>query len=348
MRSKPLQFIPVVLMVALTMISIDQGRAHETSQPSPPMIVAMKDKHGVPIPWASLSGLCGDPQIAHILYAVSDSFFEEGYIYKIDVSQKPATIIARLKVTGAAGADRKLDLEGISIGPAGNFWLASEGNGKKRPNLILKVDKATGMIISEFGLPHELATKASKKGFEGVAVVGDSGKEIVYAAFQRAWPKAGETDKLYTKIGRLDTAAGEWRFAHYPLENKTDIGRTGVSELTLLPDGTFAVLERDRGQAATTGDKATLKAVFRVDLANAIFRSYDDPRGLIPLDKILLIDIQPALEKANPRTTGKLEGFAVAADGRMYAVTDNDGSQEATAETLFLDLGKWQHSLIDF
>ncbi|GGN29439.1 hypothetical protein FHR83_007729 [Actinoplanes campanulatus] len=36
----------------------------------------------------------------------------------------------------------------------------------------------------------------------------------------------------------------------------------------------------------------------------------------------------------------KVEGLAVAGDGRTYTVTDNDGIDDATGETVFLDLGR--------
>ncbi|MFD5650085.1 hypothetical protein [Streptomyces sp. NPDC127039] len=34
-----------------------------------------------------------------------------------------------------------------------------------------------------------------------------------------------------------------------------------------------------------------------------------------------------------------LEGLTVGGDGRVYAVTDNDALDDATGETVFLDLG---------
>lgn len=35
----------------------------------------------------------------------------------------------------------------------------------------------------------------------------------------------------------------------------------------------------------------------------------------------------------------KLEGLTIAADGTVYAITDNDGVDDATGETVFLALG---------
>jgi len=320
-----------------TMITIYQYNEGKHSEPAYPMIMSEPDDQGLPIPWVALSGLVGDPTNPSILYGVSDAFLADGFIYKIDVSKEPALIIDRLQVTGAKS---KLDLEGIAIGPDGNFWLASEGNTSDLHNRILKVN-SDGEVISEIELPAELEENSRKNGFEGIAVTGNTGNEVVYVAIQRAWPDTGDTDKVHTKIGRYDVAAEEWKFVYYPLEAETDGDWIGLSELTLLPDGTFAVIERDKGWGPTTGFNASLKAVFNVDLAGANFRALNDTEGLETISKTLLVDVLPDLEKASIWTAEKLEGLAVAADGQIYAVTDNDGLDDATGETVFLNLGTW-------
>ncbi|BBO89381.1 esterase-like activity of phytase family protein [Desulfosarcina ovata] len=303
-----------------------------------PMIASDDDDNGTPIPWVALSGLAGDPEDADTLYAVSDSFLAEGFIYTIDVSSQPAKIVSRLQVTGAS---ESLDLEGIAVDPDGNFWLGSEGNAGSRPNLVLKVNALTGAVISEIQLPAGLEENARKNGIEGIAVTGETESEVVYVAIQRAWPDAGDTDTVNTKIGRYDVATGEWGFLHYPLEAEGNGGWIGLSELALLPDGTFAVIERDKGWGPTTGLNAELKAIYGVDLAAAEFRAFDDTEGLVTIDKTLLRDLLPEMAVASIWTAEKLEGLAVAADGQVYSVTDNDGLDDAPGETLFLRHGDW-------
>ncbi len=184
-----------------------------------PMIASADDIDGLPIPWVALSGLAGDSADPNLLYAVSDAFFAEGFIYTIDVSSSPGRIEGRLKVTGTSeNVGPRLDLEGIAVGPDGNFWVASEGNADDRTNAILKVNASTGAVQAEIFLPPALEANARSNGFEGVAVAGEPGAEIVYAAIQRAWPAAGDTDKVNTKIGRYDVASGTWGFVHYPLQ----------------------------------------------------------------------------------------------------------------------------------
>lgn len=322
-----------------TMINIYQmKRSDGWSDRTYPMIVSKNDDQGLPIPWVALSGLVGDPWDSDTLYAVSDAFLAEGFIYTIDASRTPASIVERVQVTGAS---QRLDLEGVAVGPDGNFWLGSEGAGPGGiENLVLKVDAATGAVLSEIPLPAGLVNQRRSNGIEGIAVTGTPGAEVVYIAIQRAWPAEGDTDKVNTKIGRYDVATGEWGFVHYPLEAQGAGDWIGLSEITALPNGKFAVIERDKGWGPTTGFNAELKAVFKLDLAAAEFRAYDDPNGLVAVGKSLLIDVLPALAKNSIWTAEKLEGFAVARDRSMYVVTDNDGLDDAPGETVFLRLGR--------
>lgn len=302
-----------------------------------PMIQSDNDDNGLPIPWVALSGLAADPNDEEILYAVNDSFLAAGFIYKVDVSGKPARIIDRLEVTGAS---QDLDLEGIAVGPDGSFWLGSEGNTSSRENLVLNVDPATGAVLSEVELPADLVDQRRGNGIEGIAVTGSPGAEVVYVAIQRAWPDEGDTDMVNTKIGRYEVATDTWGFVHYPLEPEGNGDWIGLSELTALPNGNFAVIERDKGWGPTTAPNAELKAIFEIDLESADFRPFDDEAGLELIDKSLLIDLLPMLEQNSIWTAEKVEGFAVAADGTGYVVTDNDGVDDAPGETVFLEIGE--------
>lgn len=301
-----------------------------------PMIASDNDANDTPIPWVALSGLAADPVDSDTMYAVSDSFLGEGFIYTIDASSHPAIIIDRLQVIGA---DESLDLEGIAVGPDGHFWLGSEGKPGTRSNLVLKVDANDGSVLNHIRLPAGLEADARKNGIEGIAVTGKTGAEMVYVAIQRAWPDGVDSDTVNTKIGRYDTAGGRWGFVHYPLEPQGNGGWIGLSEITFMGNGHFAVIERDKGWGPTTGLNAELKAIFGVSLEGAEFRAHDDPAGLVTIEKVLLYDALPALEAASIWTAEKLEGLAVAADGRVFIVSDNDGLDDATGETVFLNLG---------
>lgn len=308
-----------------------------------PQIESADDANGLPIPWVALSDLVGDPEDPNKLYAVSDSFLAKGFIYTIDVSEKPALIVDRL----AVDSDDALDLEGVAVGPDGSFWLGSEGQtAGGRENLVLKVDPVTGGVLDRIELPADLVDERRSNGIEGIAVTGEAGSELVYVAIQRAWPNEGDTDKVNTKIGRYDVASGEWTFVHYPLDTEGDGGWIGLSGITAMPDGSFWLIERDKGWGTSTAPNAELKAIYRVDLAAAAFKPYVQPASgsaadLVTVDKTLVKNFASTIAANSIWTAEKLEGFAVSADQKLYAITDNDGVDDAPGETVFLNLGNY-------
>ena len=79
------------------------------------------------------------------------------------------------------------------------------------------------------------------------------------------------------------------------------------------------------------------KKIYGVDLATADFQPFGSP--LVTVPKVLLADVLDELQANTIYTPDKLEGLAVAADGEVYMVTDNDGLDSALGQTLFLGLG---------
>lgn len=303
-------------------------RSHKGAAPYPGILSA-DDAAGLPIPWAALSGLAGDPDDAGTLYTVSDSWLAEGYIFALDVTAHPAVIFDRITVTGLSFEP---DFEGIAVAPEGGYWLASEGRIDARPNAIVHVD-ATGAALFEAELPDTLTAGMTDSGFEGVAATGDLTTEFVYAPIQREWADdlAGQV-----KIARYDVAAATWEFATYPLDpvESPNGGWVGLSEITLLEDGTFAIIERDNQLGP---NNAAIKRVYGIDPATVTWRPHGDVLDV--LGKTLLLDLLPDLQENSIWTVDKLEGLGVGADGTVYAVTDNDGLDEVTGQTLFLNLG---------
>ena len=57
------------------------------------------------------------------------------------------------------------------------------------------------------------------------------------------------------------------------------------------------------------------------------------------VDKQLAIDLLPAMQASHGWISDKPEGLAVTADGRVFAVIDNDGLNDASGEILLLELG---------
>lgn len=314
-----------------------------------PNIVSGKDSTGVPIGWAALSGLVGDPKKSSRVYAVWDSFFAaESRIFTIDVSKKPARITGYQPLTGGGG---DYDPEGVAVADDASFWVASEGNASdSRPNLLLRVG-SDGAVLEEIGLPAEiLACRAATaneatvgSGFEGVAVGQDG---LVYVAQQRGWDYTTAEcedldddqgglnslgEPLHTRIWVYDPATAAWASIAYELEPLPALAAwVGLSEITTLPNGDFAVIERDN----LTGSLSGIKSLMRVDLAG-------DADGVIQSAEKAERDVLPDMRAGNGWIHDKLEGFAVTADGATYVVTDNDGVDDSSGETQFLRLGRW-------
>ncbi|UJW73308.1 esterase-like activity of phytase family protein [Rhizobium sp. SL42] len=286
---------------------------------------------GAPIGWGALSGLVGDAEKAGQLYAVNDSFFSmQPTIFTIDATQKPAVITAALPVTRGGAAAQKLDIEGITLDGKGGFWLASEGDPAKLVGHgIYNVD-AKGEIKSEIGFPVELLAGQTRFGLEGITSVGEGDDQTLWMAVQREW-KDGE--KGTVKLVSYNIKSKEWGAVSYPLD-KTEAGWVGLSEIT-AHDGNLYIVERDN----QVGDNAKLKKLYMVAIADLKPAKLGEKLPVVAKQEAH--DFLPDLKAAtNGYVVDKLEGFTFDAAGNAFAVTDNDGVDDSSGETLF-----WQVNL---
>ncbi|WP_343868037.1 esterase-like activity of phytase family protein [Caenispirillum bisanense] len=297
--------------------------------PSYPTLVSQTDPAtGAPIGWGAQSGLVADRTDANRFHSVSDSFYDTARIFTIDASGAPARIVSYVDLKG--GKQKSYDLEGIAHNSRGGFWVVSEGNPEKEmANLLLWVD-ADGTVAKEIPLPESIAAAATRFGFEGVAEYKDGDTVKVIVAVQREWK---DDPKGMVKLAIYTPAKDHWTFVHYPLEKPAAGAWVGLSEITHLGGNDFAVLERDN----QGGPKAALKAVYRISLDGITPAEAGQPLPVVK--KTRMLDLLPHLTAGNGWTADKPEGFAVTVDGQMVAVTDNDGVDDATGETLFLRLG---------
>ncbi|MEQ8206361.1 MAG: esterase-like activity of phytase family protein [Woeseia sp.] len=317
-----------------------------------PQLVSGPNAEGLPIGWSALSGMVAKPwSRKNELLAVWDSYYSEGRVFTIDASQEPAVITNELPIVGNTV---DMDSEGIAVAPDGTYWIASEGNATDtRPNTLFQVDPQTGLVIREVGLPENiLACRAASttrgtlgSGFEGVAVKREwwRGYKLLVAQ-QRGWnyttPECEALDDdpdgldpaepSQTRIWIFDPRTGEWDHIAYELE---DIGENaswvGLSEITQVGDGSYLIIERDN----RTGDFTELKTLVRVPLRAA----YD---GVIEKHEKAVFDLLPAMQQSNGWITDKPEGVAVTRNGQVFLVTDNDGVEDWSGETSFLNLGR--------
>jgi hypothetical protein len=280
------------------------------------------------IPWGALSGLVADRAQSNRLYAVPDSYYKASRIFNIDTSKTPAVIDGQIELR-KSGSTVDYDLEGIAQGANGDFWLASEGNGKAKPNLLIHAS-AQGDVLAEYPLPAAVAAQQTSNGFEGVSVVGEGANTRVYVAFQREW-KNDPAGKV--RLGVFNPASGEWGFYHYPLDAAPDDAWVGLSELTSIGNGQFLIIERDNQQ----GPAAAVKRLYRIDLSG--MQPAAEGQAFPLVTKRLERDLLPDLKSTGGWVLDKIEGAAVDKQGRLFVVTDNDGVEDASGETRFMRLG---------
>ncbi|WP_046506476.1 esterase-like activity of phytase family protein [Streptomyces odonnellii] len=295
--------------------------------PAFPTIVSAADSTGAPIGWGALGALSAVPGKPHQLYSVTDAAYSTTKILTIDAARQPAVITRALTVKDADGRPVGYDAEGIHARPQGGFWLAVEG-AKGADNKLVRLD-STGRTQQVVPLSADVAAGLGGQGFEGVTATTDrNGREVVWATLQREV----KTDPAgVVRLGRYDVTSGTWSWYGYRIGSTTTPGDwIGLSEITAVGDK-LAVIERDK----LNGPAAKIKRIYTVDLPKSAA-----PSGSLPvLPKKLAHDVLPDLRATNGWTQEKLEGMTVAGDGQVYAITDNDGLDNSTGETVFLPLG---------
>ncbi|MDO9415954.1 esterase-like activity of phytase family protein [Pararhizobium sp.] len=288
---------------------------------------ALKD--GLPLGFGALSGLVADKDKPGLLYAVSDSVYaSQPTIFTIDATQKPALITEALRITRDGAPAQKLDIEGITHDGEGGFWLASEGDSKKLyANALVHVN-AKGQIKKEIAIPDELRASEIRSGFEGVTLVGEGDDQTLWAAVQREWK---DDEKGFVKLLSYNLKSEEWGAVRYPLEAAGE-GWVGLSEITVKGDYAY-VIERDN----LIGDAAKLKRIFRVALADLKPAPLGGELPVVKKEEVR--DLLPELKAGNGYVVDKVEGFTIDAAGNGYVVTDNDGVDDSSGETMFFSIG---------
>lgn len=287
------------------------------------------DKDGLPVGFGALSGLAAATDAPGKLFAVSDSFYSsDPAIFTIDATQTPAVITDKLTITRDGAPAQKLDLEGIANDGDGGFWLSSEGNADKLyAHAIINVNKK-GEIKKEIAIPAELRAGETRFGFEGITTVGEGDDMVLWMAVQREWK---DDEKGFVKLVSYKPSTEEWGAVRYPLE-KAGGGWVGLSEITVNGDYAY-VVERDN----LVGKDAKLKKLYRVALADLKPAKLGGELPVVKKEEVR--DLIPDLKALNGYVVDKVEGFTIDAAGNGYVVTDNDGVDGSSGETLFFGIG---------
>ncbi|WP_217168656.1 esterase-like activity of phytase family protein [Streptomyces sp. AC512_CC834] len=311
---------------SVTLFRLGRGGTAANTAPS---LSSASDASGTPIGWGALSGLSAVPGRDDEVYAVTDAAYATTRVLTIDTGGRRGAVVTReLTVKDSTGEPAGYDAEGVYARPRGGFWLAVEGK-TGTGNRLVRLDRS-GVTRQVVALPADVAAGLGSQGFEGVTATTDArGHEIVWATLQREV----KTDPSgVVRLGRYDVAAGTWSWYGYrTAATTTDGDWIGLSEITVVGDR-LAVVERDK----LGGPAAKTKKIYTVPLPRTAA-----PAGTLPvLPKSLAHDVLPDLRATHGWTQEKLEGLTVAGNGRVYAVTDNDGLDDSTGETVFLDLGR--------
>ncbi len=287
------------------------------------------DKDGLPVGFGALSGLAAAKDVPGKLFAVSDSVYaSDPAIFTIDATQKPALITEKLRITRDGAPAQKLDIEGLANDGEGGFWLASEGNTDKLyAHALLHVNKK-GEIKQEIAIPAELRAGEIRYGFEGITTVGEGDDMVLWMAVQREWK---DDEKGFVKLVSYKPSTEEWGAVRYPLE-KAEQGWVGLSEITINGDYAY-IVERDN----LLGKDARLKKLFRVALSELKPGKLGETLPTVKKEEVR--DLIPDLKALNGYVVDKVEGFTIDAAGNGYVVTDNDGVDDSSGETLFFSIG---------
>ncbi|MDK1376234.1 MULTISPECIES: esterase-like activity of phytase family protein [unclassified Sinorhizobium] len=287
------------------------------------------EKDGLPIGFGALSGLAAVAEKPGFLRAVSDSVFSsQPTIFTIDATQKPALITEALRITRDGAPAQKLDIEGVANDGEGGFWLASEGDADKLYSHALVHVNKKGEIKQEIAIPAELRANETRYGFEGITTVGEGDSQVLWMAVQREWK---DDEKGFVKLVSYKPASKEWGAVRYPLDRSKE-GWVGLSEIAVHGDYAY-VIERDN----LIGQAAKLKKLYRIALADLKPAALGGELPVVKKEEVR--DLIPELKALNGYVVDKVEGFTVDAAGNGYVVTDNDGVDDSSGETLFFSIG---------
>ena len=293
-----------------------------------PQIVSA-EKDGELVGFGALSGLTASKDQPGMLYAVNDSVYSsQSTIFTIDANQKPAMITDALRITRDGAPAQKLDIEGVALDGEGGYWLASEGNTDKLYSHAILHVNAKGEIKKEIAIPAELRAGEKRFGFEGITTVGEGDDMSLWMAVQREW---GDDEKGFVKLVSYKPSSEEWGAVRYPLEPKGD-GWVGLSEITASGDYAY-IVERDN----LLGKAAKLKKIYRVALVDLKPAALGGDLPVVKKEEVR--DLIPDLKAGGGYVVDKVEGFTIDAAGNGYVVTDNDGVDDSSGETLFFGIG---------
>nr|WP_245271155.1 esterase-like activity of phytase family protein [Hoeflea phototrophica] len=159
-------------------------------------------------------------------------------------------------------------------------------------------------------------------GMEGIARDGD----VLWMPVQRSWKDDAKGEEVKLLAYNIDSE--EWGAVRYKLDAPADKGWVGLSDIEIHGDFAY-IIERDNQIA----DKAAVKKIYRVAMSEMVPAPIGGELPVVAKQEVR--DLLPDLKSLNGYVVDKVEGLAIDADGKAYIVTDNDGVDDSSGETLF-------------
>jgi len=272
--------------------------------------------------WGANSGMVADTD--GTLWAVNDSFYAfQPTIFHIDPSQTPAQIVKAIPVTRAGRPAQLMDMEGITLDGAGNFYAVSEGRMDRGiPHAIYHI-QADGEIAKVIPFPKEIMAVERRWASEGITLVGNT----LWIALQREFD---DDPANHVKLLAYNLESEEWGAVHYQ-KAEPATGWVGLSEITAHGDHVY-IIERDN----QIGDAAVTKKIYRVALADMAPSALGGELQVVEKEEV--VDLLPYLTSTGGYVLDKVEGLAITEDGTMWVSTDNDGVDDHSGETMLFSI----------
>ncbi len=297
--------------------------------------------------FGGLSGLAYD-RLLDEWVAVSDDHVPRWFLCRIDASRGRVQIRHRRVVFARPPADeqsgpRIVDFEAVAVLPGGDLLISSEGSvegGRRHPASLLRFHRdgrySGDVLLPEKFLPGADGASArglrDNRGFEGLAIAMDGSRlwAIAEAPLLQDDELPSEQRGARTRLLEFVLAGDTLRPSRelvYPIDQvrvpgglgpAPQVVDQGVSDMTVLPDGSLLTMERAFVRGSGTRRTVNVIRLFRLllqgaDDVSAVHSLHDAPNAR-QVSKDLLLDLSSVASRL-PARLARLENFEAMAPG---------------------------------
>lgn len=274
-----------------------------------------REAPGVQGPIGGLSGWTYDAETG-AYYVISDdrSRFAPARFYRLSVDlsdgrldEGDVRVLGHVELRSPDGSPYPSDVidpEGLARGPQGTWWVASEGNAKKKVPASISEFSAEGLWLGELRLPRAFSPRRRSGvrhnlGFES-ATISPDGRWLFTATENalkqdgdRATADAGSASRLLRFDLHRQRLDSSYLYRTEPIAEAPQgeaFAVNGLVDLLALSEVRLLALER-----SFTAGKGNVARLFEIDLSGATdvtrFRRLEGRSGLAEISKRLLLDV---------------------------------------------------------